>query len=100
MQIAELEYILSEVNTHILPLPEDVSSIRTIAGGSVANTVRGLSAGFGISCAIVGACGEDEQGKLFVSNMSRNGVNLSRLRMKKGPTGQVRSFLKLSLSWF
>ncbi|CAN6446653.1 unnamed protein product [Victoria cruziana] len=88
VQIAELEYILSEVNTHILPLPEDVSSIRTIAGGSVANTVRGLSAGFGISCAIVGACGEDEQGKLFVSNMSRNGVNLSRLRMKKGPTGQ------------
>ncbi|XP_031478187.1 uncharacterized protein LOC116249153 [Nymphaea colorata] len=88
VQIAELEYILSEVNTHILPLPEDVTSIRTIAGGSVANTVRGLSAGFGISCAIVGACGDDEQGKLFVSNMSCNGVNLTRLRMKKGPTGQ------------
>ncbi|CAK9176381.1 unnamed protein product [Ilex paraguariensis] len=84
----ELKHILSEVNTHILSLPNDPSSMKTIAGGSVANTVRGLAAGFGISCGILGACGDDEQGKLFVSNMSFYGVDLSRLRMKTESTAQ------------
>ena len=45
--------------------------------------------GFGVSCGIIGAYGDNDQGQLFVSNMSSNGVNLSRLRMKSGPTGQV-----------
>lgn len=62
--------------------------MKTIAGGSVANTIRGLSAGFGVSCGIIGACGDDEQGHLFVTNMTSHAVNLSRLRMKKGPTAQ------------
>nr|ABK94927.1 unknown [Populus trichocarpa] len=62
--------------------------MKTMAGGSVANTIRGLSAGFGVSCGIIGACGDDEQGKLFVSNMSFSRVNLSRLRMKQGHTAQ------------
>ncbi|XP_077244328.1 pfkB-like carbohydrate kinase family protein [Tasmannia lanceolata] len=86
--IEDLEHILSEVNTHMLPLADDLSPIRTIAGGSVANTIRGLTAGFGVSCGLIGACGDDKQGCLFVRNMSSNGVNLSRLRLKKGPTGQ------------
>ncbi|PNY09080.1 pfkB family carbohydrate kinase [Trifolium pratense] len=60
-----------------------------MAGGSVANTIRGLSSGFGISSGIIGACGDDEQGQLFVNNMSSNGVDLSRLRKKKGHTAQV-----------
>lgn len=60
-----------------------------MAGGSVANTIRGLSSGFGVSCGIIGACGDDEQGQLFVTNMTSRGVNLSRMRMKKGPTAQV-----------
>ena len=60
-----------------------------MAGGSVANTIRGLSSGFGVSCGIIGACGDDEQGRLFVTNMTSRGVNLSRMRMKKGPTAQV-----------
>lgn len=59
-----------------------------MAGGSVANTIRGLSSGFGISTGIIGACGDDEQGQLFVNNMSSNGVDLSRLRKKKGHTAQ------------
>lgn len=84
----ELEHILKEVKTHILSSPNDPSPVRTIAGGSVANTIRGLSVGFGINCGIIGAHGDDEQGRLFVNNMSFNGINLSRLRMKKGPTGQ------------
>ncbi|XP_068637328.1 uncharacterized protein [Aristolochia californica] len=86
--IEDLEHILSEVNIHILPSLDGFSPIRTIAGGSVANTIRGLSVGFGVPCGLIGACGDDEQGCLFVQNMSLNGVNLSRLRMKKGHTAQ------------
>uniref|UniRef100_A0A0D6R0N9 Carbohydrate kinase PfkB domain-containing protein n=1 Tax=Araucaria cunninghamii TaxID=56994 RepID=A0A0D6R0N9_ARACU len=86
--VEELEHILTQVNMHILPSPQQLSPIRTIAGGSVANTVRGLAAGFGISCAIVGACGDDEQGQMFVKNMEMARVSLSRLRIKRGPTGQ------------
>ena len=67
------------------------SHIKTLAGGSVANTIRGLSNGFGISSGIIGACGDDEKGKLFDHNMSSNGVDLSRLRKKKGHTAQVCS---------
>ena len=37
------------------------SHIKTLAGGSVANTIRGLSNGFGISSGIIGACGDDEK---------------------------------------
>ncbi|KAL5096856.1 hypothetical protein RYX36_001183 [Vicia faba] len=59
-----------------------------MAGGSVANTIRGLSSGFGISSGIIGACGDDEQGQLFVNNMSSHGVDLSRLQKKKGHTAQ------------
>ncbi|KAH8515280.1 hypothetical protein H0E87_003935 [Populus deltoides] len=86
--IEELEHILKEVKAHKLASPDEPSPMKTMAGGSVANTIRGLSAGFGVSCGIIGACGNDEQGKLFVSNMSFNGVNLSRLRMKQGHTAQ------------
>ncbi|KAF5468512.1 hypothetical protein F2P56_012660 [Juglans regia] len=88
VSIEELEHILSELRSHILASPNDLLPMKTLAGGSVANTIRGLSAGFGVSCGIIGAYGDDEQGQLFVSNMSSNGVNLSRLRMKKGHTGQ------------
>lgn len=85
----ELEHILGEVKTHVLSSGEEACSpVKTMAGGSVANTIRGLSSGFGVSCGIIGACGDDEQGELFVTNMTCRGVNLSRMRMKKGPTAQ------------
>ena len=86
------------MKTHILSSPPDPSPMRTMAGGSVANTIRGLSAGFGVNCGILGACGDDEQGGLFVSNMGSSGVNLSALRIKKGPTAQV-SFIFLLYKW-
>ncbi|KAI7997873.1 hypothetical protein LOK49_LG10G01317 [Camellia lanceoleosa] len=89
VEIEEHEHILSEVKIHILSSPDDSSPVKTIAGDSVANTIRGLAAGFGVSCGIIGACGDDEQEKLFVNNMSLYGVNISRLRMKKGSTAQV-----------
>ncbi|GMP31795.1 hypothetical protein CsSME_00005867 [Camellia sinensis var. sinensis] len=86
--IEELENILSEVKTRFLPSITDLDRIKTIAGGSVANTIRGLASGFGIKCGIIGACGNDEQGQLFVHNMTYNDVNLSRLMTKTGPTAQ------------
>jgi sugar/nucleoside kinase (ribokinase family) len=83
-----LEHILSEVKTQLHPSQNGLSPLKTIAGGSVANTIRGLSTSFGVSCGIIGACGDDEQGKLFVNNMEFNHVNLSKMKSKKGPTGQ------------
>ncbi|KAK1363555.1 PfkB domain-containing protein [Heracleum sosnowskyi] len=83
----ELEYILSQVKIH-LPSSKGQSPLKTIAGGSVANTVRGLASGFGVTCGIIGACGDDEQGKLFMDNMNFNNVNLSNLKIKKGATAQ------------
>ncbi|KAL2498388.1 pfkB-like carbohydrate kinase family protein [Abeliophyllum distichum] len=84
----ELKIILSEVNAHITAALDNASSLKTIAGGSVANTIRGLAAGFGVTCGIIGACGNDEQGNLFIDNMSSYKVDLSRLRLKNGPTAQ------------
>ncbi|ONL94590.1 Replication protein A 14 kDa subunit B [Zea mays] len=49
VSIVESNHILNEVSTDILPSHNYVTPIITIAGGSVANTIRGLSAGFGIS---------------------------------------------------
>ncbi|KAH7682767.1 2-dehydro-3-deoxygluconokinase protein [Dioscorea alata] len=92
--IEELNHILGEVNAHILPCINGFSPIRTIAGGSVANTIRGLTAGFGVSSGIIGACGDDEQGCLFIHNMKFSAVDLSRLRMKKGPTGQANELAR------
>ncbi|KAL8244251.1 hypothetical protein R6Q59_010509 [Mikania micrantha] len=92
----ELKHILKEVDTHILSSPNDLSPIKTIAGGSVTNTIRGLAAGFGISCGVIGACGDDEQGALFLKNMNFYGVNISRLRVKDEHTGQV-NFIKLTI---
>ncbi|XP_021285113.1 uncharacterized protein LOC110417205 isoform X1 [Herrania umbratica] len=86
--IEELEHILSELKKHILASADDLSPMKTMAGGSVANTIRGLSSGFGVNCGMIGAFGDDEQGQLFVSNMSISGVNISRLRKKNGPTAQ------------
>ncbi|KAI3504772.1 hypothetical protein L1887_26480 [Cichorium endivia] len=84
----ELKDILKEVDTHISSSPNDLSPVKTIAGGSVTNTIRGLAAGFGISCGVIGARGDDEQGALFLKNMSFYGVNISRLRVKDEHTGQ------------
>ncbi|XP_078431334.1 pfkB-like carbohydrate kinase family protein [Wolffia australiana] len=82
--LPDLEKILEEVNSQAAHAGE----VRTVAGGSVANTIRGLAAGFGVSSGIIGACGDDDKGAHFVLDMGRSGVDLSRLRRKKGPTGQ------------
>ncbi|XP_010679760.2 uncharacterized protein LOC104895055 isoform X2 [Beta vulgaris subsp. vulgaris] len=84
----DVDHILKEVKMHITPSEDDPSTFKTLGGGSVANTIRGLSACFGISSGLVGACGDDEQGKLFIHNMNSKDVDLSRLRTKKEATAQ------------
>ncbi|KAK9805408.1 hypothetical protein WJX73_002177 [Symbiochloris irregularis] len=58
------------------------------AGGSAANTLRGLAAGFRVNCALVGARGSDEWGALFASSMKRAHVDTSKVRVVKGATGR------------
>ncbi|KAL2318754.1 hypothetical protein Fmac_032630 [Flemingia macrophylla] len=86
--LEDLEHILGLVKNHVISRHRVDDGVKTLAGGSVANTIRGLSSAFGISSGIIGACGDDEQGKLFVHNMNSNGVHLSTLRNKKGHTAQ------------
>ena len=45
-----------------------VGEFTTKAGGSAANTARGLAHGFDVRTALLGAVGQDEWGKLFVSS--------------------------------
>jgi sugar/nucleoside kinase (ribokinase family) len=81
----ELDHILAEVNTHMLPVVSSSSSaVRTLAGGSVANTIRGLAGGLGIRTSLVGVRGDDERGQMFAANMKMAGVDLSRLREVRG----------------
>lgn len=84
----ELEQILVEVNFHTLPPRGEAVAVRTLAGGSVANMIRGLAGGFHVPSAIVGTRGDDEQGQMFNDSMKLSGVHLDHLRIKKGPTGQ------------
>lgn len=84
----ELEHILSEITSHALPSSGEPVTVCTLAGGSVANTIRGLAGGFHVPCAIVGTRGNDEQGQMFSENMKLSGVHLGPLRVKGGPTGQ------------
>lgn len=67
-----------------------VGEFATKAGGSAANTARGLSAGFDVSVGLLGAVGRDEWGGLFTTSMTRAGVDVSRLTVKgeKSYTGR------------
>ena len=67
-----------------------VGEFTTKAGGSAANTARGLAHGFDVRTALLGAVGQDEWGKLFVSSMKRSGVDTSLLAVKgeKSYTGR------------
>ena len=48
-----------------------VGEFTTKAGGSAANTARGLARGFDVRVGLIGAVGRDEWGGLFVESMSR-----------------------------
>ena len=59
-----------------------VGEFTTKAGGSAANTARGLSRGFDVRVGLIGAVGRDEWGSLFVESMSRSGVRVDGLTVK------------------
>lgn len=86
----ELDHILREVNSHFLMSASGVAEqgVKTLAGGSVANTIRGLAHGLGVSTALVGVRGVDDRGQMFAENMAHAGVDLSRLRAVPGLTAQ------------
>uniref|UniRef100_A0A7I4BH95 Carbohydrate kinase PfkB domain-containing protein n=1 Tax=Physcomitrium patens TaxID=3218 RepID=A0A7I4BH95_PHYPA len=59
----ELDHILREVNSHFLMSANGVveQGVKTLAGGSVANTIRGLAHGLGVKTALVGVRGTDDR---------------------------------------
>ena len=59
-----------------------VGEFTTKAGGSAANTARGLARGFDVRVGLIGAVGRDEWGGLFVESMSRSGVDVDGLTVK------------------
>lgn len=67
-----------------------VGEFTTKAGGSAANTARGLAHGFDVRTGLMGAVGRDEWGGLFVNSMKRSGVDTSLLTIKgeKSYTGR------------
>ena len=67
-----------------------VGEFTTKAGGSAANTARGLAHGFDVRTGLMGAVGQDEWGGLFVNSMKRSGVDTSLLTVKgeKSYTGR------------
>tara|TARA_B110000977_G_scaffold12890_1_gene16383 strand:- start:51720 stop:52802 length:1083 start_codon:yes stop_codon:yes gene_type:complete len=64
------------------------NTISTRAGGSAANTARGLAKGFGVKAGLLGAVGDDDWGDLFLNAMRRNDVDVSTLTTKPGKTGR------------
>ncbi|CAK0780061.1 hypothetical protein CVIRNUC_004926 [Coccomyxa viridis] len=66
----------------------EVSEYTTKAGGSAANTIKGLASGFGVRCQLVGARGADEQGAIFASSLKRSSVDVKKLRVGRGITGR------------
>ncbi|KAL0055474.1 hypothetical protein WJX82_000862 [Trebouxia sp. C0006] len=65
-----------------------IGEFHSKAGGSNANTIRGLAAGFGVQCELVGARGYDEWGAMFASSMKRSMVGIGKMRIQQGPTGR------------
>ena len=69
-------------------------SVVTKAGGSAANTARGLSRGFGVKAGLLGAVGDDEWGNVFKDAMCDAGVDISNLSEKPGATGRGACFVE------
>lgn len=77
----DLQKILNEV-----PPP-----LKVIAGGSAANTIKGL-ASLGHSSALIGKIGADTAGEIFSANLSNYGVTPC-LSLSRIPTAQVASLI-------
>ena len=67
----------------------NVGEFSTKAGGSAANTARGLAAGFDIRTSLISAVGKDEWGALFTSSMRRAGVDASKTVVRDDPEART-----------
>ena len=66
-----------------------VESTTLATGGSATNTCRAL-AKWGVSTALVGAVGDDPDGRAMVAALRNSGVDVSHVAIKRGaPTGRV-----------
>ena len=70
------------------------ASVSTQAGGSAANTARGLSRGFGVKAGLLGSVGDDEWGNVFKDAMRAARVDVSNLSEKPGATGRCACFVE------
>ena len=69
-------------------------SVSTKAGGSAADTARGLSRGFGVKAGLLGSVGDDEWGSVFKDAMRAARVDVSNLSEKPGATGRCACFVE------
>jgi ribokinase len=62
-------------------------------GGSAANTIFGLSR-LGVKAGLIGAVGDDEDGKAILADLKRVGVDISHIRIvDEMPTGSAMGFV-------
>ncbi len=63
------------------------------AGGSAANTIVGLSR-LGIKTGYIGKLGQDEDGKFYLEELKKEGVNIGGIAIsEKGKSGEVLAFV-------
>ena len=80
----------------LLSMTEDSENTRTIvtkAGGSAANTARGLARGFRVKTGVLGSVGDDAWGRVFVDAMRNDDVDVRHLTEKPGVTGRCVCFV-------
>lgn len=61
-------------------------------GGSAANTIVGL-ARLGVRTGFIGTVGDDSAGRLLLSDLGREGVDLQGIKISKGDTGTALIFV-------
>jgi len=72
-------------------LKETPFPLKVNAGGSAANTIKGLAA-LGHASALIGKIGDDDAGQIFSANLSSHGI-VPCLSLSRIPTAQVASLI-------
>lgn len=69
-----------------------VIDVKIFPGGSAANTIVGLSR-LGVESAYIGKVGSDEEGRILLSDLKREGVNTSFVIKAEGRSGTAMIFV-------
>ena len=87
-----LDY-LHRVERLVLDGESEIQHTTRAPGGSAANTIFGLSR-LGVKAGLIGAVGDDEDGKAILADLQQVGVDLSHVRiLDKMPTGSTMGFV-------